>query len=234
MTNPIETITVESLPVISYQNVRLITSDLLAQLYKTDVKNIQMNFTRNAGRFEPDKHYFKLEGETLRQFKRFHKPTVSGFVEISPRVKHLTLWTERGAARHAKMLDTEQAWEVFEKLEDAYFAPQPPALPDDTLPKDVRAAINRRAHALSLRHYDRIRDDITAALRRHLKRYPEDRDLVAYVEGVDLPDSALVTLHRSDLWEITSRFAAIEVIVSHEMEAIHRLDATTGQHWYSR
>jgi hypothetical protein len=78
------------------------------------------------------------------------------------------------------------------------------------------------AHAMSLRHCDRIRDDLTAALRRHVKRFPEDSDLVAYVEGVDLPDSALVSLHRSDLWEITSRFAAIELLVSHEMEAIHR------------
>jgi hypothetical protein len=91
-----------------------------------------------------------------------------------------------------------------------------------------------RPGALSLRHYDRIRDDLAAALRRHPKRYPEDRDLVAYVEGVDLPDSALITLHRSDLWEITSRFAAIELIVSQEIEAIHRLEATTGEHWYSR
>ncbi|EDE8442018.1 phage antirepressor Ant, partial [Salmonella enterica subsp. enterica serovar Pomona] len=32
------------------------------------------------------------------------------------------LWTERGAARHAKMLETDQAWEVFEKLEDCYFS----------------------------------------------------------------------------------------------------------------
>jgi hypothetical protein len=54
--------------------------------------------------------------------------------------RHLLLWTERGAARHAKILDTDQAWEVFERLEDAYFrageaasqgqqalpAPQPP------------------------------------------------------------------------------------------------------------
>jgi hypothetical protein len=103
------------------------------------------------------------------------------------------------------------------------------AAPTDTLPKDVRAAINRRPHTLSLSHYDRIREDLVAALRRHLQRYPEDRDLVAYVEGVDLPDSALITLHRSDLWEITSRFAAIELIVTHEMAAIHRLEATTGQ-----
>jgi len=234
MTNPVETVTVESLPVITYQDVRIITTKLLAQLYGADDGYIRKNFSRNPDRFEAGKHYFKLEGEKLREFKELHRVSKRHSVKMSPNVKALTLWTERGAARHAKMLDTEQAWEVFEKLEDAYFAPQPPALPDDTLPKDVRAASNRRAHALSLRHYDRIRDDLTAALRRHLKRFPEDHDLVAYVEGVDLPDSAMITLHRSDLWEITSRFAAIEVIVSHEMGAIHRPEATTGQHWHSR
>lgn len=36
--------------------------------------------------------------------------------------RSLVLWTERGAARHAKMLETDQAWEVFEKLEDFYFS----------------------------------------------------------------------------------------------------------------
>jgi len=91
-----------------------------------------------------------------------------------------------------------------------------------------------RPAAPRLRHYDRIRHDLTDALRRHLKRFPEDRDLVAYAKGVDLPDSALISLHRRDLREITSRFAAIELLVSHEMEAIHRLEATTGQHGYSR
>jgi hypothetical protein len=46
---------------------------------------------------------------------------------------------------------------------------------------------------------------------------------------VDLPYSALISLHRRDLREITSRFAAIELLVTHEMEAIHRLEATTGR-----
>ena len=47
---------------------------------------------------------------------------------ISPKTRSLILWTERGAARHAKMLETDQAWEVFEKLEDCYFSQkQPPA-----------------------------------------------------------------------------------------------------------
>ena len=40
---------------------------------------------------------------------------------VSPNARHLVLWTERGAARHAKMLDTDQAWDVFEQLEDCYF-----------------------------------------------------------------------------------------------------------------
>ncbi|EEK9283034.1 ORF6N domain-containing protein, partial [Salmonella enterica subsp. enterica] len=34
----------------------------------------------------------------------------------------------RGAARHAKMLETDQAWEVFEKLEDCYFSQKNPSV----------------------------------------------------------------------------------------------------------
>ncbi|HBN7434245.1 TPA: hypothetical protein L3523_003754 [Escherichia coli] len=54
-------------------------------------------------------------------------------MQISPKTRSLILWTERGAARHAKMLETDQAWEVFEKLEDCYFnKKQPPAAPQTT------------------------------------------------------------------------------------------------------
>ncbi|EMX6652828.1 ORF6N domain-containing protein, partial [Salmonella enterica] len=49
----------------------------------------------------------------------------------------LILWTERGAARHAKMLETDQAWEVFEKLEDCYFSQ---TLPSPT--RQVQPAVN--------------------------------------------------------------------------------------------
>ena len=49
------------------------------------------------------------------------QPSLRG-LQISPKARSLILWTERGAARHAKMLETDQAWEVFEKLEDCYFS----------------------------------------------------------------------------------------------------------------
>lgn len=117
-------ISVETLSPITHNQIPVITTELLAQLYGTETNNIKVNYTRNAERFVYGKHYFKLEGAELREFK--NKVTQSNLV--APRTKHLILWTERGAARHAKMLETDQAWEVFEKLEDCYFSQkQPPA-----------------------------------------------------------------------------------------------------------
>ncbi|EED1399138.1 ORF6N domain-containing protein [Escherichia coli] len=112
-------ISVETLVAITYNQIPVITTELLAHLYGVDVKNIQNNFARNAGRFQIGKHFFKIEGEELRELK--HRPSLSGSVKIARNVRSLILWTERGAARHAKMLETDQAWEVFEKLEDSYF-----------------------------------------------------------------------------------------------------------------
>ncbi|MCV0731763.1 ORF6N domain-containing protein [Escherichia coli] len=112
-------ISVETLVAITYNQIPVITTELLAHLYGVDVKNIQNNFARNAGLFQIGKHFFKIEGEELRELK--HRPSLSGSVKIARNVRSLILWTERGAARHAKMLETDQAWEVFEKLEDSYF-----------------------------------------------------------------------------------------------------------------
>ncbi len=40
---------------------------------------------------------------------------------VSKHTNVLYLWTDRGASRHAKMLETDQAWDWFEALEDNYF-----------------------------------------------------------------------------------------------------------------
>lgn len=117
------TLTVESLPSISHSNVPVITTELLASLYGTDAHSITKNHRSNVDRFVAGKHFFKLEGADLKAFK--NKVTDSDLV--ASRAKHLILWTERGAARHAKMLETDQAWEVFEKLEDCYFSQKQPA-----------------------------------------------------------------------------------------------------------
>lgn len=123
-------ISFEKLPITTHRNIPVITTEMLANLYGTDPKLVRQNYQRNAERFIDGKHCFKLQGEELRAFK--DETSQRGLVNIYPKVSHLFLWTERGAARHAKMLETEQAWEVFERLEDCYFDRKP--IPPEQLP----------------------------------------------------------------------------------------------------
>lgn len=103
--------------IVNFKSIPVVTTEMLADFYGTEPKHIQNNFLRNTGRFIEGKHFFKLVGEQLREFKK----SLTLLKMVSPNAKHLTLWTERGAARHAKMLDTDQAWDIFEQLEDCYF-----------------------------------------------------------------------------------------------------------------
>ncbi|HFJ0016536.1 TPA: ORF6N domain-containing protein, partial [Shigella boydii] len=97
-------ISVDTLPAITHNQIPVITTELLAQLYGTKIKNISDNFLNNTMRFVVGKHYFKIEKNELREFK--NRPETIGLVGKNAR--SLILWTERGAARHAKMLETDQ------------------------------------------------------------------------------------------------------------------------------
>ncbi|ELY4546031.1 ORF6N domain-containing protein [Cronobacter sakazakii] len=132
-------ITAEALSPIVHNQIPVITTELLAQLYGTDIKNIQNNYARNTARFVAGKHFFKIEGEELRELK--HRPSLCGSVKIARNVRSLILWTERGAARHAKMLETDQAWDVFEKLEDCYFNQQEKHMASGKMNIDIHLAI---------------------------------------------------------------------------------------------
>ena len=103
---------------IEYMGRPICTTRQLAEFYGCEAESIQKNFERNSSRFEEGKHFIKLEGDALRQFKI---DIQSDSRYVPERTARILLWTEKGAARHAKMLSTDQAWEVFEQLEDVYF-----------------------------------------------------------------------------------------------------------------
>ncbi|ENN6626935.1 ORF6N domain-containing protein, partial [Escherichia coli] len=68
-------ISVETLSPITHNQIPVITTELLAQLYGTDVTNIRKNHSRNHERFVIGKHYFLLESAELREFK--HRVSLS-------------------------------------------------------------------------------------------------------------------------------------------------------------
>ncbi|EFQ5108186.1 ORF6N domain-containing protein [Escherichia coli] len=113
-------VTVKNLSPVTYNQIPVITTELLARLYGTEAIRIQQNHHENKSRFIEGKHFFKAVGDELKNLRLVLNESQNE-VKISPKTRTLILWTERGAARHAKMLETDQAWEVFEKLEDSYF-----------------------------------------------------------------------------------------------------------------
>ncbi|WP_063657729.1 ORF6N domain-containing protein [Candidatus Arsenophonus triatominarum] len=115
-----ELITIDSnqLPVIEWQNVRVVTTETLAKGYGTEPSNIRMNLSNNKSRFIEGIHYFNVTGEALA-----HLRVNNIYAQISNKTRAITLYTEKGAARMSKIVDTDEAWAFFEKMENAYFHP---------------------------------------------------------------------------------------------------------------
>ncbi|MBC3211410.1 ORF6N domain-containing protein [Serratia fonticola] len=118
MAKKTELVAVEAkdLQIIEYHGQRVATTEQLAAGYGTDVENIRRNFNRNKSRFVEGKHYFQISGNELENLRISFSPA-----QISNKTRSLTLWTERGAANHAKMLETDQAWEYYNDLTEFYF-----------------------------------------------------------------------------------------------------------------
>lgn len=114
--------------IIERAGERVLTTAQLAEAYETDVKEISYNFSSNKNRYVEGKHFYLLTGELLRKFKR--DSVISG-IAIPKNVNRYYLWTERGALLHAKSLNTDKAWAVYDFLVEYYFRKSalPPKLP---------------------------------------------------------------------------------------------------------
>lgn len=102
--------------VTEYKDIRVLTTLQLSEAYETESDIINRNFNNNKGRYLEGKHYILLQGEELRQAKASGK-----FYGLQINTNKFYLWTEKGAFLHAKSLNTDKAWEVYEALIDTYF-----------------------------------------------------------------------------------------------------------------
>ena len=110
----------DDIQVVEIKGVRYLTSAILAERYGTTPKRIANNFNENKERYKEGKHFIKLTGDEL---KAFFAVTNFGIANQS-KIRTLYLWTEHGAFLHAKSLNTDKAWEAYEKLIEVYFRAQ--------------------------------------------------------------------------------------------------------------
>ncbi|MDE6672743.1 MAG: ORF6N domain-containing protein [Ruminococcus sp.] len=101
---------------IEHNGQRVLTTAQLAEAYGTTTKIIRQNFIRNKERYIEGVHYYCLKNAELQAFK-----TGPQFEVQFKQAKILYIWTEKGALLHAKSLNTDRAWEVYDFLVDTYF-----------------------------------------------------------------------------------------------------------------
>lgn len=130
------------LVVIESRGKRVLTSAQIAECYDTTVDCIKQNFHANKNRFIEGKHYIALTGTELKEFKNKvrisysdendnenevripHSAEIKARYQFNTQFKYaksLYLWTEKGALLHAKSLNTDKAWQVYDYLVDFYF-----------------------------------------------------------------------------------------------------------------
>lgn len=101
---------------VEHEGQRVLTTQQLAEGYGVDPQIITNNFNRNKERYLPNVHYFALDGEGKRAFINQNQFDVG-----LKNAQNVYLWTQRGALYHAKSLNTDRAWKVYDVLVDTYF-----------------------------------------------------------------------------------------------------------------
>lgn len=111
--------------ITEYKDIRVLTTQQIAEAYGTDRKTISYNFNHNKERYKEGKHFIQLEGAEKTEFlNRLENH------DSLKNAKTLYLWTEKGAFLHAKSLNTDTAWEVYDRLVDSYFKKEAQNIPE--------------------------------------------------------------------------------------------------------
>ena len=109
---------VKGLIPVEWHNQRVLTTAQVAKNLKCKPSRIKDNFRLAKDQFQEGLHYFRVTGEELHLLKHSE-----GFapLAISKMTSCLYLWTHRGCVRHCKMINTPEAWKMFDVLERVYF-----------------------------------------------------------------------------------------------------------------
>lgn len=165
----------DNLIIVEHEGQRVMTSKQLeTQGFGTETQ-LKQNFNNHSSRFKEGKQYFKLEGSELKEFKN----KVDNIDLVGKRAKSLLLWTESGILRHAKILDSDMAWNIYEMLEDTYFKVKEQTQQQYKLPKDYKEALLEIVHQLE------INEELETQNKELLKETKHKQNVIDSLKSLD-------------------------------------------------
>lgn len=136
------------------ENQKVVTDKMVAEIHNTTPREIRKSINRNIKRFKGSLDFIDLKqpGDEITTLEILDKLGYSK--QAITQAEHIYLLSERGYAKLIKIMDTDLAWEIHDKLIDEYFH-----LREATKNNQLKLS---KKHELAIKIYDGGSDAIIA------------------------------------------------------------------------
>ena len=101
------------------EDKRCLTDKTIAEIHNMESRNVRARISDNIKRFKENVDFIDLKS-CLSDKQQLLLPLGYSNMQIS-KAEHIYLLSERGYAKLIKIMDTDLAWEIHDKLIDEYF-----------------------------------------------------------------------------------------------------------------
>ena len=163
---------------------KCITDKTIAEIHNMQVKHVRENINKNIKRFKIDIDYINLKvvGDTDYNLELLESLGYSK-MQIS-KSENIFLLSERGYAKLIKIMDTDLAWEIHDKLMDEYFDMREIINSNEQLKANLLLQIYNGGQEGVIASKQLTEIEVQEATTPLLNKIEEDKPLVEFAETI--------------------------------------------------
>ena len=163
---------------------KCITDKTIAEIHNMQVKHVRENINKNIKRFKIDIDYINLKevGVTDHNLELLESLGYSK-MQIS-KSENIFLLSERGYAKLIKIMDTDLAWEIHDKLMDEYFDMREIINSNEQLKANLLLQIYNGGQQGVIASKQLTEIEVQEATTPLLNKIEEDKPLVEFAETI--------------------------------------------------